>query len=52
MTVFIVTIGGFPSIYRKIEIKNEELYGDDQLICDAMYIQKVIVTTVDKINNL
>lgn len=52
MTVFIVTIGGFPNIYRKIEIKDEELYADDKLVCPAFYIEKIIVTTTDKINGL
>jgi len=52
MTVFIVTIGGFPNIYRKIEIKDEEFYGDDTLICDAMYVSKITITTTDAIMNL
>lgn len=52
MTVFIVVIGGFPNIYKKIEIKDEEFYGDDKLICDAMYVDKVIITTTDKIKSL
>lgn len=49
MTVFVVVIGNFPNIYKKIEIKDEEFYGDDKLICDAMYVGKIIITTVDKI---
>ena len=52
MSVFIVFIAEIPSIYRKLEIKNEDLYGDDKLICSAMYVNKIIVTTTDKINNL
>jgi hypothetical protein len=52
MTVFIVFIAEIPSMYRKIEIRNEEFYGDDKLICDAMYVQKVIITTTDKIKSL
>jgi hypothetical protein len=52
MTVFIVFIAEIPSMYRKIEIRNEEFYGDDRLICDAMYVQKVIITTTDKIKSL
>ena len=52
MTVFIVFIAEFPSMYRKIEIRNEEFYGDDRLICDAMYVQKIIITTTDKIESL
>lgn len=52
MTVFIVFIGDIPSIYKKIEIRNEEFYGDDVLLCDAMYVQKVIITTTDKIEGL
>ena len=49
MTVFIVVIGNFPNIYKKIEIKNEEFYGDDELICNAMYVDKIIITTTNKI---
>lgn len=49
MTVFIVTIGGFPNIYSKIEIKNEEFYGDDKLVCDAMYVSKIIITNTNTI---
>jgi hypothetical protein len=52
MTVFIVFIAEIPSMYRKIEIRNEEFYGDDRLICDAMYVQKVIITKTDKIESL
>jgi|LakMenEpi03Aug12_release.lakeMendotaPanAssembly.Ray.scaffolds.fasta_scaffold3869344_1 hypothetical protein len=52
MTVFIVTIGGFPNIYKKIEIRDEEFYGDDQLICDAMYVQKVVLVTTDELVSL
>ena len=52
MSVFVVTIGGFPNIYHTIEIKDHRLYGDDKLICDAMYVTKIIVTTLDKINEL
>lgn len=52
MTVFIVTIGGFPNIYRKIEIKNEEFYGDDKLICDVMYVNNITVRTTDSLMNL
>lgn len=52
MTVFIVVIGDIPSIYRKIEVKNEEFYGDDNLVCDAMYVQNIIITTTDKIKSL
>jgi hypothetical protein len=52
MNIFIVTIGGFPEIYKKLEIKNSEFYGDDKLICDIIYIQKIICTTTDKINEL
>ena len=52
MTVFIVIIGDIPSIYKKIEIKDEEFYGDDRVVCDFMYVQKVIITTTDKIQSL
>lgn len=52
MTVFVVTIGGFPNIYHKIEIKNEEFYGDDKLVCDAMYVSKIIITSTDAIMEL
>lgn len=52
MSVFIVTIGGFPNVYKKIKIKNENFYGDDILICDAMYVDKIIITTTDKIISL
>ena len=52
MTVFIVMIADIPSIYKKIEIKDEEFYGDDRLVCDIMYVQKVIITTTDKIQSL
>ena len=52
MTVFIVIIGEIPSIYKKIEIKNERFYGDDELVCDVMYVDKIIVTTTDKIESL
>lgn len=52
MTVFIVTIGEFPNIYRKIEFKNEEFYGDDKLICDAMYVGKITVRTTDSLMDL
>ena len=52
MTVFIVFIAEIPSIHKKIEIRNEEFYGDDRLICDAMYVRKVIITTTDKIESL
>ena len=51
-TVFVVFIAEIPSIYKKIEIRNEEFYGDDKLICDAMYINKIIVTTTHKIESL
>lgn len=49
MTVFVVVIAELPSIYRKIEIKDEKFYGDDELICDAMYVSKIVMTTTDKI---
>ena len=52
MTVFIVLIADLPSIYKKVEIKDEELYGDDRLICDVMYVQQIIITTTDKIKAL
>jgi hypothetical protein len=52
MEVFIVTIGGLPNIYRKIELKDGCLYGDDNLICDTMYVNKITITTTDKINEL
>lgn len=52
MTVFIVTIGNIPSIYRKIEIINEEFYGDGELLCDAMYVDKIIITTTEKLESL
>ena len=52
MTVFIVIIGEIPSIYKKIEIKDEEFYGDDELVCDVMYVDEIIVTTTDKIKSL
>jgi hypothetical protein len=51
-TVFVVFIAEIPSIYKKIEIRNEEFYGDDKLICDAMYVNKIITTTTDKIGSL
>ena len=52
MKVFVVTIGEFPNIYRKIEIKNDEFYGDDKLVCDAIYVGKITVTTTDAIMDL
>jgi hypothetical protein len=52
MTVFIVFVAELPSIYKKIEIRNEEFYGDDKLICDAMYVQRIVITTTDKIEQL
>lgn len=52
MTVFIVFVAEIPSIYKKIEIRNEEFYGDDKLICDAMYVQRIVITTTDKIEQL
>lgn len=52
MTIFIVTIAEFPKIYKKMEIINEEFYGDDKLICDAMYISKIIITTTEKLESL
>lgn len=52
MTVFVVTIGGYPNIYRKVEIRDEEFYGDDKLVCDAMYVNKITITTTDAITNL
>jgi|LakMenE18May11ns_1017448.scaffolds.fasta_scaffold8812572_2 hypothetical protein len=52
MSVFIVIIAEIPSIYRKIEIKDEQLYGDDKLICNVMYVSKIIITTTEKIESL
>jgi hypothetical protein len=52
MTVFIVFIGEIPNIYKKLEISNEELFGDDNLICSAMYVDKIIMTTTDKLSQL
>jgi hypothetical protein len=52
MRVFVVTIGEFPNIYRKVEIKNEEFYGDDKLVCDAIYVSKITITTADAIMGL
>jgi hypothetical protein len=52
MTIFIVTIADFPEIYKKMEIINEEFYGDDKLVCPAFYISKIIITTTDILDSL
>ena len=52
MVIFIVIVGGFPSIYTKLEIRDGELYGNDELVCDALYVENIIITTTEKIKSL
>ena len=50
--VFLAFVADFPEMYRKIEIKNGQFWGDDHFICDAYYVQKVVMVSLEKLKNL
>ena len=50
--VFLVFVGDFPEMYRKIEIKDGQFWGDDRFICDAYYVQKVVMVSLEKLKSL
>lgn len=50
--VFLVFIAEFPSMYKKVEIKNGEFFGDDHYVCEAFYVQKVTLVSLEKLKAL
>ncbi len=51
--VFLVFIADIPVMYKKIEIRNGgELWGDDEFVCGAFYVQKIVLTSTEKLKNL
>lgn len=50
--VFLVFIAEFPSMYKKVEIKNGEFFGDDHYVCGAFYVQKVTLVSLEKLKAL
>lgn len=43
MLVFIVVIGGIPSIHKKVEIINDVLYCDGKSMCDAYLCTSITI---------
>lgn len=50
--VFLAFVADFPEMYRKIEIKNGQFWGDDHFVCDAYYVQKVVMVSLEKLKTL
>lgn len=50
--VFLVFIADFPEMYRKIEIRDGQFWGDGNFICDAYFVQKVVMVSLEKLKTL
>ena len=50
--LFLVVIGDFPNFYKKMEIVEGVLYGDNNCICDAIYVQSIKVVDLETIKSL
>ena len=50
--VFLVFIADIPNMYKKVEIRNGDLFGDDHYVCEAFYVQKVVLVSTEKLKTL
>lgn len=51
--VFLVFIADISVMFKKLEIRNgNEVWGDGEYICESFYIQKIVLTSTEKLKNL